>query len=138
MKTPLSFSVNSPFTLLPRTTRAADLRVRESAWLGFGDELGRSSSNLSPSTESSHHSSSRAADKWSEAEHPDGAHIRECVDGQSRMVSAHEREGRTTDHKEVGLSPNRRPTSSVSWHCILTAGRKSVFSRVNQIYLYAH
>jgi hypothetical protein len=25
----LSFSVNSPFTLLPRTTRAADLRVKE-------------------------------------------------------------------------------------------------------------
>src|SRR5215471_42802 len=55
MKAQLSFSVNSPFTLLPRTTRAADLRVRESAWLGFGDELGRSSSNLSPSTESSRH-----------------------------------------------------------------------------------
>jgi hypothetical protein len=53
MEAQLSFSVNSLFTLLPRTTRAADLRVRESAWLGFGDGLGRSSPNLSPSTESS-------------------------------------------------------------------------------------
>src|SRR5260370_40899726 len=34
--------------------------------------------------------------------------------------------------KRFGISPNRPPTFAVSWHCILTAGRKSVFSHVNQ------
>jgi len=40
--------------------------------------------------------------------------------------------------KRFGISPNHPPTFAVSWHCILTAGRKSVFSHVNQIYLDAH